>query len=270
MPGLGSNHSDLFGSADIPHPGTPHTCEGLLRWNQCHASVVAPTVYPRTPYVTRPLSVSELLLAMDVPGTHVKAASNDAAYKWSHELKLPFKVRTEVIDWVRWVVGTCRTKRQLPAPTLPAPKRARPASDPGTMALLTTPAGTEQHDPPWVDPQGAQKAAKQDDAEAPVHLWNEHVRQGSHTILDDQELDLIRACLLKYWKHLVARRFHPVCHQWCLEVQASGHRVNLDWIRKDAMAGTSAGEATWWDWPHGSAPFFWNWPLEYQGLIHDG
>jgi hypothetical protein len=99
-----------------------------------------------------------------------------------------------------------------------------------------------------VDTQGAQKAAKQDDAAVPVHLWNECVRKGSHTILDDQELDLIRDCLLKYWKRLVARCFQLVCRQWRLEAHESGHAVNLAWIRKGAIAVASAGEATWWDW----------------------
>jgi hypothetical protein len=46
--------------------------------------------------------------------------------------------------------------------------------------------------------------------------------------------------------------------------------VSLDAIRKGAAALAFAAELTWWDWPWGSAPFFWNWPSEYQDLIYDG
>jgi hypothetical protein len=41
-------------------------------------------------------------------------------------------------------------------------------------------------------------------------------------------------------------------------------------IRVGATALSFAAETTWWDWPHGSATFFWNWPAEYQNLLRDG
>ena len=40
-------------------------------------------------------------------------------------------------------------------------------------------------------------------------------------------------------------------------------------MRIGSTALSFAAEATWWDWPRGSAPFFWNWPLEYQETIWD-
>lgn len=43
------------------------------------------------------------------------------------------------------------------------------------------------------------------------------------------------------------------------------HRVCLGDI-----AVACAAESTWWDWPRGSAPFFWNWPEEFQDLVRDG
>jgi hypothetical protein len=60
---------------------------------------------------------------------------------------------------------------------------------------------------PELDLHGAQKAAKADDAKVPVHLWNDHAREGSHTKPDDRALDLLWAWALHYWKLLIAWAF---------------------------------------------------------------
>jgi hypothetical protein len=37
---------------------------------------------------------------------------------------------------------------------------------------------------------------------------------------------------------------------------------------KDAVY--RAADSSWWEWSKGSAPFYWRWPLAYQGTICDG
>ena len=56
-----------------------------------------------------------------------------------------------------------------------------------------------------IDAQGKQKAAKHDDAEVPIYLWNDRVRTGSQLNLSDAELNCVQTCALGYWKRLVAR-----------------------------------------------------------------
>lgn len=178
-----------------------------------------------------------------------------------------------MFEWIYKVLVTSRHKCLLLEPPLSDPKHARPAGDlhrepPGSISSAVT-LDHGNPEPPRVDTQGAQKVVKHDDAEARVHLWNERARQGLRMSLDDRELDCIRVCLLKYWKRFVARCFHHLsvtsgscrCGKWA---------KHLEVIRKGAAAVTFAGEATWWDWPGGSALFFKNWPPEYQDLICDG
>jgi hypothetical protein len=88
--------------------------------------------------------------------------------------------------------------------------------------------------------------------------------------LSDEELEGLRFVLLKYWKRLVGKGFAMWCQCQRWKARAGGEPVDLEAIRLGAAALSYAAEATWWDWPKGSAPFFWNWPEEYQDLIREG
>ena len=83
-----------------PTDGATNTAKGLLNWNQRRGSVAAPSVFPGTPWVTRKLTDSEFLAALDVPATRAKTADVPTAQLWGRELRIPFKVRLEVCDWV--------------------------------------------------------------------------------------------------------------------------------------------------------------------------
>ena len=89
-------------------------------------------------------------------------------------------------------------------------------------------------------------------------------------IMRDEELDRLRMLLLKYWKALVAKGFGTWCQHQRRKAKDEGVPVDLEAIRIGAAALAYAAEATWWEWPRGSAPFFWNWPEEYQALIREG
>jgi hypothetical protein len=82
--------------------------------------------------------------------------------------------------------------------------------------------------------------------------------------LSDQDLDSIRSCLLRYWKRLVATGFSRHCRRWRLAAHELGMESVLTSIYVGATALSFMAETTWWDWPRGSATFFWNWPAEYQ------
>jgi hypothetical protein len=212
-------------------------------------------------------------------------------------VETPLKVRAKVFDWVYRMLGTTSMGApfHLPAPGIgvlrpanglkrdltlglgPAIKRSRPNH--ATAAILPWEIGAGmlvRHEdeaalvvPPGLDVHGAQKAAKADDAKVPVHLWNERARKDSCMKPDDRELDRLRAWALQYWKHLITGVFARQC-KWWREEAKGGKAVNLDAVQKGADALVFAAKSTWWDWPRGSAPFFWNWPSEYQELICNG
>lgn len=101
-----------------------------------------------------------------------------------------------------------------------------------------------------------QKAAKHNDAEVPVHLWNERASSGSRVTLQDRELDCLRNCLLWYWKCLVTKSFYLECQKWRHTAHAGGVPVNKGAVCKRATALVLAAKVTWWEWPRGSVPFF--------------
>ena len=154
--------------------------------------MTAPTVYPARPYVQRRLEDKELLLALDVPGTRKRGADADTLRGWRAELSLPFKVRHAVGEWVQRSAAPHR-KRRLDSPRLPAAKRSA-AHHPPTETTregesLEVLEGRGEVKAFLADEHADQKVAKHDDAEVPVHLWNDRVRAGSCVILQDRELD---------------------------------------------------------------------------------
>ena len=85
---------------DGPGAGDINTARGLLGWSRRRDNVVAASVFPQSPWVIRPLTNDEFLAAMDVPATRIKDAGEVEKTLWRKELRLPFKVRMEVCDWV--------------------------------------------------------------------------------------------------------------------------------------------------------------------------
>jgi hypothetical protein len=138
------------------------------------------------------LGTKELLAALDVPATKIKKTSEEMAQKWCQELKLPLKIRVEVCDWIYQVLGVSSEQRKRRANE---PERSCAEK----RAKVDCPQADQPE--PKVDLQGNQKAAKHDDAEVPVHLWNDRARNDSPFLnLSDEELDCVRHCALAYWK----------------------------------------------------------------------
>lgn len=268
-------------SLEVWSHGSKNTAQGLLSFERRHGRVLAPSVTTKSEYVERLLTTGELLAALDVPGERVKGAGKEAAERWKEELKLPFKVRGEVCEWLYELLASPAVaatgggasdysnprKRRIEM-TEGSPQHKRPWADPELTSTGTGASLTEE--PHKKDTQANQKAAKHDDAEVPVSLWNERARAGSGVMLTDGQLDRIRECLLRYWKRLVARDFGHWCRKQREGARVLGQPINTEWIRTGASALRFAADATWWDWPSGSAPFFWRWAEEYQEVIRDG
>lgn len=265
-------------SLEVWTEGSSNTALGLLSYGRRHARVLAPTVIPGVTYVERPLTTDELLAALDVPAERVREVAPEVAQRWKEELKLPFKVRGEVCEWLYdLLTGSPRIpngdlqdcgQRKRKAKETEGPLCKKPRFDEAhESAEAQVSAGEEYH---RKDTQSSQKAAKHDDAEVPVELWNERARKDSQLKLTDEELDRMRECLLRYWKRLIARNFGEFCRSLREEARLLRRTVNIDWIRTGAAALGFAADATWWDWPLGSAPFFWRWPSEYRDVIRDG
>jgi hypothetical protein len=156
-----------------------NTFAGLLSWEQRSHTVLAPMVYPNQPYVLRRLSEQELLAALDVPAARSKTLSPDTARRWCRELKLPLKVRVEVCEWIsQYITSLHGEKRQADGMEVPGNGKRAKLSHPGQMGTRVD-ADMRNVDPLQIDAQGKQKAAKHDDAEVPIYLWNDRARTGS-------------------------------------------------------------------------------------------
>ena len=122
------------------------------------------------------------------------------------------------------------------------------------------------------------KAAKEDDAAVPVHLWNSRVLRDWDSRTDQEEagqrLDTLRSkLLLRRWRQNLRKSFIVYLASeygcdWRSQVKRS---PELD---SDLEAGTDAlrraMDATWWSWESGSALFFWRWPKEFRKEARDG
>jgi hypothetical protein len=122
------------------------------------------------------------------------------------------------------------------------------------------------------------KLTKEDDAEVPIHLWNERALHdwNKRTNQEDtsQKLEIIRSkFLLQRWKQNLRRSL----------VVPLNEKFGVGWLNKSPRspelatkldAGTDAlrraMNSTWWSWDSGSALFFWRWPKDFQLEARDG
>jgi hypothetical protein len=126
------------------------------------------------------------------------------------------------------------------------------------------------------------QAVKADDAEVPIHLWNNRIwRKKLHSekalhgfrerFTGRCPLDAIRCGLLRYWRKLVRSSF-----QLYLDTTYGRHRTEPKEgnLARDLEQGRDcldkAGAADWWEWKGGSTLFFWRWAPEFQAFARDG
>jgi hypothetical protein len=123
-------------------------------------------------------------------------------------------------------------------------------------------------------------AVKSDDAEVPIHLWDERIwstvpyntEQLScfHTKYQGKcPLEVLRAFTLAYWRRCVTHGLmkhlrSSYGQNWLGNPAAAQDML----VGKDCLCRTAG--ADWWEWKQGSTLFFWRWPRHCLTLARDG
>jgi hypothetical protein len=284
-------------------PGTYHF-QGLLPWDGRQSTIIAPNIFSTTKWCKRRLTGSELLKILDVPddianklkGASIKDLIGDLSF-------IPMKSLLSLVDAVLVNYSNAQSLiRQISlSSTLKSDANGieqSPQSD--SAAKLGILASLEE-----LESSRIKVATKADDAEVPVHLWNNRIRFAS-TIQETPEeklnkLNSLRNMALRWWKRKVQRDFIKwfktkylhLLHeaQQCtvtilsntfdpLLTRTVPYYINVSRIlnnkkaKVEWMAGRDCvercAEASWWEWDSGSRPLFWRWPEEYQTIIRDG
>lgn len=140
----------------------------------------------------------------------------------------------------------------------------------------------------WITPDAVTPgAAKRDDADLPIHLWNRRL-QLLYPLCSDQHLDTLREFLLqKLVRRNVFKSFSQYLHttygsKWAFilgrdrRLQRTRGGVNVfSPILHDACQGVDVlrrlSGSTWWDWSAGSSLLFWRWgsflPQARDGML---
>ncbi|KAL7570983.1 hypothetical protein ACA910_002607 [Epithemia clementina (nom. ined.)] len=128
----------------------------------------------------------------------------------------------------------------------------------------------EPHEPTKVG--NIEKAAKNDDAEVPVELWNERIAYLLDAVLlseqQNKAAELLCCRILSQWRQSVCRSWR----RWWTQSQdkfKSTEDCNLV-KQRGQQAIRHAMQATLWSWPNGSSVFFWRWPYKYQRNVAMG
>jgi len=112
------------------------------------------------------------------------------------------------------------------------------------------------------------KATKNDDAQVPVHLWDEAIVPDGDP-LKLAALNIIRTFALCWWKRRTRREFL----EWMAKKYPSPSKIPVEY-KKDRSAGldclSRCANSSWWEWSAGSRLLFWRWPEEYKISIRDG
>lgn len=269
-----------------------------------HGRFALHSVFVPQGHVIRKLSVEEKLSALDVPTPLVKAAAEEVRGLWLARLQTPYKSRVHILQRLLPTLGDLSLseppgKRRKDGPSIDplrgAPKKTRqePLTTDQVRRLKETlqemlddlkrdrgPAPDElaRAEPSPVD--GAPKEiVKNDDAEVPVHLWNDRVAKFlDHDPQDPvfiKSCDMLRARMLNRWFANVCRSYYA----WIIRMRDAddvradeniGIADDERTLRKARDAIFLADKATYWDWPSGSGVFFWRWPREYWEVLRDG
>ena len=275
-----------------------------LDWDHREDQIKLPSVFSRTTgFVRRQLSDRELLAAMDVPASVLKQASEEELAVWKGELTVPFKSRFEIIRSVTEAQQDAGVKSETvhtgrrtaecreTQTTTPQPTAGRSSGSGGRPQ--TKGAAVDQAPRPGA--LGVQAltvshltAAKSDDAEVPVQVWDDRCRAGCARMegalrlhIGDGEsaaqeawtrfLASMRIWMLQRWRRLVASSFWA----WWAESRVARLSQGIPGVCELSKAPGLAAlghsvDASWWEWNRGSAPFFWRYPSEWLVLMRDG
>ena len=256
-------------------------CTGLFPHHAIlgNVTVIAPTPFVSTKWCSRQLTARELSRVFDVPVNIESRIAKllPSLLPHSHDLRLsvPGKLLTHAL----WKSGICVCHEggvNLQRPMF--------STDNITGQLVTQDQFNQVSDKVDV------KAAKMDDAEVPVALWNDRlietypnkmvIQHLSRTLLDTT-LDRIRSFLLRVWMKSIYKSFIKYLRlTWPSLYKSYLNRLSYQKIEtnhqfnKDIQAGREcieySSKCNWWEWCGGSRLFFWRWPCEFRTSAQDG
>lgn len=118
------------------------------------------------------------------------------------------------------------------------------------------------------------QAVKSDDAQVPVHLWNNRIGNSNlhqgicveafHKRFHKCPLDSLRGAFLRSWQRLVTKSLLTYLKTTYGE-HWQAHPADPPSLRADLACGRD-----WWEWRGGSSLLFWRWPPEFQKTARDG
>jgi hypothetical protein len=235
----------------------------LLPLKYWDASVAMLSVFLRTGWVSRRLTVKELAVSFNLPvGLHKRWEAVSG--------KVPFLHSTPTKVLMSLDVALASSLADLA-------QEPRHSDDPVASRTLPPSLPTA----PITQSGVAVKAAKADDAAAEVYLWDAELAAlfpKQLKGLTKEKLGNIceawRNGVMKWWKkHIMGEARGYLYQKYGLEWKTTSSKVNPE-LGKDrvtiADALKKAHHCTYWDRKLGSTLFFWRWTPEYQGRARDG
>jgi hypothetical protein len=258
----------------------PISSQMILLKDDCQRMKV-PSVFSKSGYCRRKLATEEKLAALDLPIPVNKHSTEAQRLEWLRHLRLPFKFRSKILLIAGQALSGKPTKERLGEESISRKRKgieqtnqARKEQNVRPDRLVERDAEDEKmENAKLCDVDRIQKATKDDDAEVPVHLWNDRILRlewlgkRSSCIC---AIEIMRKRMLAKWKSIVKNDWW----NWWGKYKARCKEKGQEPSRKIGIAGAiavgHAMEASWWDWDNGSAPFFWRWPEEFMANIRDG
>jgi hypothetical protein len=239
--------------------------------------VECPSVFSKTGWVNRQLSLVELMSAFDVPtsarprGPPSKSLLPAAECSFLHTP--PLKLLQRFIEC--WLPNASPIEYSV--------AENHQEKDAISAAGDATKAGPMYSQDTWRVEGEAQFATSTsaDDAVAFVDMWNDRIWSGAtfssgHREAFNQKfggrcpLDSLRVACLERWRKNVLRSFlRYVWHKHGTEWEVMVPRNHLD-LKVGQRCLQHCTGADWWEWRAGSTLLFWRWPAGLQRVARDG
>jgi hypothetical protein len=241
----------------MDHPvwlGNVLGAQGLLEVCKPYCQVLAPCVFTKSRWTRRKLEIEELNQLWDLP---VEWKSRFKGFS-----KLPFLGSAPAkILWAvasRWRAFGLEQARQV------------------NPRVVGNGYGWVDQDVVSGQAKVDEKAAKHDDAEADVSLWNNYALKGTSLTGSGSEamnwaLDFLRSRMLLWWFRRLQRSFSGYLRRtygasWWASKDAGYHTDR----EKGVEALRRCWKCTWWDWADGSSLLFWRWNSSFMKEVRDG
>jgi hypothetical protein len=264
--------------------GSVLSSNGILDLRDRERLYAVPSVFSKTGFVKRKLTSKEILSALDVPASVMKSASLTELDSWAKEKQpVPFKLRCVLLrslgDWfgkqdqvTSSSLGSLKRELKKPSESEPPSKRSRPIVEEAIRVDVESTSDKLE-----VATSRNLKAVKSDKAKIPTHLWDDRIQSGLFRLgnkVPDKGLGPLITPLRRgshrYWVRTVERSFWDWWDADVLRRESEGLPPCERSLEAGRAALRHARLSNWWEWPGGSAPFFWRLSQEWQKDFRDG